>query len=84
MLKSQISDDKVLGTSNNNNKLFTPETALGVKDFRSLIENSTVIVDKSLLIKKFLDDKDETILITYPRRWGKTINMSMNKTFFEL
>ena len=64
--------------------ILTPSTAQGVKDFRTLIEESTVIIDKSMLIKAFLRNKDETALITYPRRWGKTINLSMVKTFFEL
>src|SRR5689334_8922064 len=61
-----------------------PETAVGARDFRSLVENSTVIVDKSMLIKEFLAYKGESLLITYPRRWGKTINMNMIKTFLEL
>jgi len=65
-------------------KELLPETAIGVKDFRTLIEKSTVIVDKSLLIKEFLSNKAETQLITYPRRWGKSINMNMIKTFLEI
>jgi len=65
-------------------KPLPPETAIGVKDFRTLVEESTVIVDKSLLIKEFLSNKAETQLITYPRRWGKSINMNMIKTFLEI
>ena len=40
-------------------------------------------MDKSLLIKDILDNSSESILITRPRRWGKTINMDMLKTFFQ-
>ena len=47
-------------------KILPPETAQGVKDFRTLIEESTVIIDKSMLIKAFLRNKDETALISYP------------------
>lgn len=61
-----------------------PQTSIGADTFRELVEKSTVIVDKSLLIKEFLQNVNKVNLITYPRRWGKTINMDMLKTFLEL
>lgn len=41
-------------------------------------------VDKSMLIKTIINTPDEIILLTAPRRFGKTINLSMIKRFFEL
>lgn len=43
-----------------------------------------IFVDKSLFIKKILDDPTENILITRPRRWGKTINMDMLSSFLKI
>ena len=52
--------------------------------FKRLVADSDVFVDKSLFIKDIIDDSVETMLITRPRRWGKTLNMDMLKTFFEI
>ena len=41
-------------------------------------------VDKTLLIKEFLDRKPLVSLFTRPRRFGKTLNMSMLKYFFDI
>ena len=46
-------------------------------------DSITYYVDKSLLIKEIMDRDDQIILITRPRRFGKTMNMSMLKYFFE-
>jgi hypothetical protein len=53
-------------------------------DFKQLFDNRhrDVFVDKSLLIRKIIDSNLKNILITRPRRWGKTINMSMLFYFF--
>jgi hypothetical protein len=40
-------------------------------------------VDKSLLIKRLLDSKIEALWLTRPRGWGKTMNMTMLKHFFQ-
>lgn len=61
-----------------------PNSALGTGDFYTLVVNGDLFVDKSLMIKELLDDKSEAILITRPRRWGKSINMSMIHRFFEI
>jgi hypothetical protein len=54
---------------------------IGISDFRKIIEADYYYVDKSLFIKDVLDDT-EVILITRPRRFGKTLNLSMLKHFF--
>lgn len=41
-------------------------------------------MDKTLLIKDFLDHKNKVSLITRPRRFGKTLNMTMLQEFFEI
>lgn len=56
---------------------------VGQDDFRKLIENGYYFVDKSLFIKELLDKRDLVNLITRPRRFGKTLNMSMLQYFFE-
>jgi hypothetical protein len=56
---------------------------IGYDNFGDLIDRGLTFVDKSLLIKEFLDDKGtQVILITRPRRFGKTINLSMLHHFF--
>ena len=52
------------------------EPAIGTGDFLKLLE-SEIFVDKSLWLKDLLQDGAEALLITRPRRWGKTLNMSM-------
>lgn len=50
---------------------------IGKSDFKNLIDGNYTIVDKTLFIKDIMDDGAETILITRPRRFGKTLNLSM-------
>ena len=57
--------------------------ALGLSDFKTLIDNGDYFVDKSLLIKEFLEDSSQIILIPRPRRFGKTLNLSMVRYFVE-
>ena len=56
---------------------------VGIDDFKKLIEQGYYYVDKSLLIKELLDLKGEVNLFTRPRRFGKTLNISMLRCFFE-
>ena len=56
---------------------------IGVDDFKKLIDENYYYVDKTLLIKELLDNKGEVNLFTRPRRFGKTLNMSMLQYFFE-
>jgi phosphopantetheine adenylyltransferase len=57
--------------------------SIGIDDFKKIIDDDMYYVDKSLLIKEIIDVGSEVTLITRPRRFGKTINMSMLKYFFE-
>ena len=56
---------------------------IGTEDFKKLIVNEYYYVDKTLLIKEILDIKSEVSLFTRPRRFGKTLNLSMLRYFFE-
>ena len=57
--------------------------ALGNSDFKTIIEDDRYFVDKTLLIKEFLEDASPVILIPRPRRFGKTLNLSMIRYFVE-
>lgn len=56
---------------------------IGVEDFRRLVDNGYYFVDKTLMIKELLENKETVNLFTRPRRFGKTLNMSMLQRFFE-
>ena len=56
---------------------------IGVDDFKDLIDNDYLYVDKTLLIKEFFEDKSKAILITRPRRFGKSLALSTLQRFFE-
>lgn len=56
---------------------------IGISNFKEIIENGYYYVDKTLLIKELLDDSSKVLLLARPRRFGKTINMSMLKYYFE-
>ena len=57
---------------------------IGNDDFRKLRENGSYYVDKTLMIKDFIEMKDEVALIARPRRFGKTLNMTMLREFFDI
>ncbi|MCI5688267.1 MAG: ATP-binding protein [Emergencia sp.] len=56
---------------------------IGFEDFRKFQEENLYLVDKTLLIKELLDSGTQTTLLTRPRRFGKTLNLSMIRRFFE-
>lgn len=56
---------------------------IGIDDFEKIITNEYYYVDKTLLIKDLLDKKGEANLFTRPRRFGKTLNLSMLRYYFE-
>lgn len=56
---------------------------IGVENFEDIISSSYYYVDKTLFIKELLDSKGEVNLFTRPRRFGKTLNLSMLRYFFE-
>lgn len=55
---------------------------IGISDFRMAVEEY-YYVDKTLLIRDFLDNRPMVSLFTRPRRFGKTLNMDMLRVFFE-
>ena len=56
--------------------------AIGIQSFEDLIKKNCFYVDKTLLVKEWWESNDSTTLITRPRRFGKTLNMSMLECFF--
>lgn len=56
---------------------------VGISDFKKIIEDDYCYVDKTLFIKEVLDKGDSIILIPRPRRFGKTLNLSMLKYFYD-
>ncbi|WP_341747469.1 AAA family ATPase [Candidatus Tisiphia endosymbiont of Dascillus cervinus] len=63
---------------------YQPRMLVGTDDFKKLLLNSDVFVDKSLLVKDIIEDSGDVILITRPRRWGKSLNIDMLRKFFEI
>ena len=55
---------------------------IGHQDFSQLVQNNLFYVDKTRFIKEWWDNGDAVTLITRPRRFGKTLNMSMLEQFF--
>ena len=56
--------------------------AIGIQDFEKIIEEKCFYVDKTDFIKEWWESNDEVTLINRPRRFGKTLNMSMVNHFF--
>lgn len=57
--------------------------AIGTSDFKKLRTKQDYYIDKSMYIKDIIDNRSEVVLVTRPRRFGKTLNMSMLKYFFD-
>ena len=57
---------------------------IGLSDFKKLIEGSYYYFDKTNFIDEIIKDGSEVKLFTRPRRFGKTLNMSMLKYFFDI
>lgn len=72
--------DKFLRTAKKTENLPVP---IGVSDFKELVDYY-YYVDKTLMIKEFIDARPKVSLFTRPRRFGKTLAMDMLKTFFEI
>lgn len=56
---------------------------VGVDNFEKIVKDGYYYIDKTMLIKELLDLKGEVNLFTRPRRFGKTLNLSMIRYFFE-
>ena len=57
---------------------------VGIDQFDKLIKSDFYYVDKTRLIEQLLQNLEEVNLFTRPRRFGKTLNMSMLRSFFEI
>ena len=58
--------------------------AIGIQQFDELIEKKCFYVDKTNFIKEWWESNDSVTLINRPRRFGKTLNMSMVEQFFSV
>ena len=56
---------------------------IGIENFKTLIDRGCYLVDKTMMIKEIIDEASMVRLFTRPRRFGKTLNMSMMQYFFE-
>ena len=62
-----------------------PEIPVGTDSFDDLLLSGNIFVDKSMFIKEFLEaSSGKVVLITRPRRWGKSLNMDMLKRFLSI
>ncbi len=57
---------------------------IGFDDFREVRKQDKYLVDKSMMIAEFLEYGDKVALVTRPRRFGKTMNMTMLREFFDI
>ena len=60
------------------------KVSLGKSNFKGMIENKNFYIDKSLFVKEVVEEGSEVVLITRPRRFGKSLNFSMLKYFFDI
>ena len=58
--------------------------AIGIQQFDELIKKNCFYVDKTDFIREWWESNDSVTLITRPRRFGKTLNMSMTEQFFSI
>ncbi|MCL1982045.1 MAG: AAA family ATPase, partial [Clostridiales bacterium] len=57
---------------------------IGIDSFRKIRETDRYYVDKTLVIQDFIEFGDEVALVTRPRRFGKTLNMTTIREFFDI
>ena len=57
---------------------------IGIDDFRELRMRNNYYIDKTLMIRDFIQYDNKAALITRPRRFGKTLNMTMLREFFDI
>ena len=56
---------------------------IGVSDFKGIRVRNNYYIDKTMYIKNIIDNQSRVVLVTRPRRFGKTLNMSMLKYYFD-
>ena len=57
---------------------------IGYQEYNELIENQLFYIDKTHFIREWWDSRDKVTLITRPRRFGKSLTMSITKQFFSV
>ncbi len=57
--------------------------SIGRQDFEKIRVNHNFYIDKTDFIRQWWEEGDDVTLITRPRRFGKTLNMSMSNNFFQ-
>ena len=57
--------------------------AIGAENYKDFIEKNAYYIDKTMMIKELIDEASKVNLFTRPRRFGKTLTLSMVRTFFE-
>ena len=67
---------------------YSPNSNIGISsssdDFKYIIQNNLWYVDKILIIKDIINNNDDAILFTRPKRFGKSLNLSMISSFFDI
>ncbi len=66
-----------------NNTPIKQRLPIGIDDYKDLINENCIYIDKTPLIKEFWDNTIKVTLVTRPRRFGKSITLSMLRYFFE-
>ena len=57
--------------------------AIGAENYKKIIEKNAYYIDKTMMVKELIDQASTVNLFTRPRRFGKTLTLSMIRTFFE-
>ncbi len=57
---------------------------IGLQSFKKIRQNNYFYVDKTKFIKEWWENRGDVTLMTRPRRFGKTLNMSMTEQFFSI
>ena len=78
-----LADTKITRSTINTANL-TNTVGIGIQDFLELRESHNFYIDKTSFIKEWWESNDSVTLITRPRRFGKTLNMSMVEKFFSV
>lgn len=67
-----------------NRALMKPRISIGTQDFEKIRVNKSFYIDKTMLIREWWEYGDDVTLLTRPRRFGKTLNLSMLNCFFSM
>ena len=76
--------DKCINPEFNFEDIMVRPLPIGVQDFKKVRDEGYLYVDKSDLIPQILSQKSEVYQVTRPRRFGKSLNLSMLDAFFNL